>query len=63
MGIMMAFTSMKPVVSHWPVAASMDISAMMAGNAGVTSVWLRMVTNVPTTMTVSIIHCFLVRPM
>ena len=28
----------------------------------VTSVWLRMVTNVPITMTTSIIHCFLVRP-
>ena len=63
MGIMIAFISVKPLVSHWPVAASMDISSMMAGSAGVTSVWLRMVTNDPMTMTTSIIHCFFVSPM
>ena len=37
-GIMMAFTRVKPVVSHWAVAASMPISAMIGGRAGVTTV-------------------------
>ena len=34
MGIMMAFTSVKPVVSHWAVAASTLISVMTEGSAG-----------------------------
>ncbi len=35
---MMAFTRVKPVVSHWAVAASTPISSMMEGRAGVTTV-------------------------
>ena len=38
MGIIMAFTSVNPVVSHWAVDWSTLISTMMDGSAGVTSV-------------------------
>lgn len=58
MGIMMAFTSVKPVVSHWAVAASTLISVMTEGSAGVTTVWLRTVTNVPNIKTASIMICY-----
>ena len=47
MGIMMALTRVKPVVSHWATEASTFISTMMAGSAGVTRVWLSTVTKVP----------------
>ena len=57
MGIMMAFTSVNPVVSHWAVDWSTLISTMMDGSAGVTSVWFSTVTKAPDTSTASIIHC------
>ena len=47
MGIIMALTRVKPVVSHCAVAASTFISVMMEGKAGVTRVWFSTVTNVP----------------
>ena len=62
MGIMMAFTSVKPVVSHWAVAASTLISVMTEGSAGVTTVWLRTVTNVPNIKTASIMICLRLNP-
>ena len=61
MGIMMAFTSVKPVVSHWAVAASTLISSMMEGRAGVTTVWLSTVINAPKTSTVIMAHCLRVK--
>ena len=60
MGIMMALTRVNPVVSHWAVDASTDISTMTDGRAGVTTVWLRTATNVPTMSTTSIAICLLV---
>ena len=56
-GIMMAFTRVNPVVSHWAVDWSTDISSMMEGSAGVTRVWFNTVTKAPNTNTASIIHC------
>ena len=64
MGIMMALTRVKPVVSHWAVEVSLTfISAMMAGSAGVTRVWLSTVTKVPKISTAIINFCLLVSPM
>ncbi len=63
MGIMMAFTSVKPVVSHCAMAASTCVSSMMEGSAGATSVWFKTVTNVPKTMTDMANHCLRERPM
>ena len=63
MGIMMAFTSVNPVVSHWAVEASTPISIMTDGKAGVTTVWFSTVTNVPKISTAIINFCLLVSPM
>ena len=61
-GIMIAFTRVKPVVSHCAVAASMPISAMMGGSAGVTTVWLSTVTKAPRIRIMSVTFCLLVKP-
>ena len=53
----MAFTRVNPVVSHWAVDWSMDISTIIEGNAGVTRVWFSTVTKAPSTKTVNISHC------
>ena len=58
----MALTSVKPVVSHCTVEASMPISAMIDGWAGVTTVWLSTVTKVPKIMMTSITICCRVSP-
>ena len=58
----MAFTSVKPVVSHCAVEASMPKSCMTAGNAGVTTVWFSTVVNVPNMSTASMNNCFLSSP-
>ena len=63
MGIMMAFTSVKPVVSHCAMEASTLISVMTDGSAGATTVWFRTVTNVPNTSTASMTICLRVKPM
>ena len=63
MGIMMALTRVNPVVSHCAAAASTPVSIMMAGRAGVTRVWFKMVMNEPNTKTTSIIFCLRVSPM
>ena len=62
MGIMMAFTSVKPVVSHCAVEASTFVSIMMEGSAGVTSVWLSTAMNVPKIITTSMSVCLRVSP-
>ena len=62
MGIMMALTSVKPVVSHCAVAASMPNSPMTEGSAGVTTVWFSTVVNVPNISTASMNSCFLSSP-
>ena len=49
----MAFTRVKPVVSHCAVAASTFISVMTEGMTGATTVWFSTVTNVPNTSTAS----------
>ena len=59
---MIAFTRVKPVVSHCAVAASMPISAMMGGSAGVTTVWLSTVTKAPRIRIMSVTFCLLVKP-
>ena len=62
MGIMMALTRVKPVVSHCAVEASTLISAMTDGRAGATTVWFRTVTNVPNTRTASMTICLRDKP-
>ena len=54
---MMALTRVNPVVSHCAMEASTPVSTMMDGRAGVTTVWFRMATKVPNTMTASIRNC------
>src|SRR5699024_3471461 len=53
MGIMIPFTSMKMVVSHWAELAATSKYRMNDGKAVFSSVWFKMTTNAPDTRTVS----------